>query len=57
MNNLRKLNKRELKTIKGGNIPLGCRSWNSQARCCSEWDADHCHNQTCPNLPAPNCAS
>lgn len=55
MNNLRKLNKKELKTIKGGNVPLGCNSWNPQARCCMEWAPDYCGNRTCPNSPAPIC--
>lgn len=55
MNNLRKLNKRELRTIKGGDAPAGCNRWNAPDRCCSEWDMENCHNDTCPNLPAPIC--
>lgn len=47
--NLRKLNKSELKTIKGGAAPIGCDNWNPQARCCRAWDAEHQNNQTCPS--------
>ncbi|MBK1896060.1 bacteriocin-like protein [Chryseobacterium paridis] len=55
MKNLRKLNKRELKTIKGGNVPIGCNSWDPRARCCNAWDTDHCQNATCPNSPPSSC--
>lgn len=50
MKNLRKLEKRELKTINGGNlpvIPIGCNLWDYRGRCCVEWDLEHSGNQTC----------
>ena len=49
-NNFKKLNKRELKTIQGGNIPvvpIGCNSWDFKARCCRDWDWEHSENPTC----------
>ncbi|WP_160139436.1 hypothetical protein [Chryseobacterium sp. c4a] len=50
MKNLRKLEKKILKTINGGNIPvvpIGCNIWDSRARCCKEWDWEHSGNPTC----------
>ncbi|WES99868.1 bacteriocin [Chryseobacterium arthrosphaerae] len=49
-NSFKKLNKRELKSIQGGNIPvvpIGCNSWDFKARCCREWDWEHSENPTC----------
>ncbi|MFC4383640.1 MULTISPECIES: bacteriocin-like protein [Chryseobacterium] len=50
MKNLRKLEKRELKNIHGGDIPvvpIGCNIWDFRARCCKEWDWEHSGNPTC----------
>ncbi|REC59870.1 hypothetical protein DRF65_23440 [Chryseobacterium pennae] len=50
MKNLRKLEKKDLKTIHGGNIPvvpIGCNNWDARARCCREWDWEHSNNPTC----------
>lgn len=57
MKNLKKLERRELKTIKGGIIPLGCLRWDGRNRCCREWEPDFCHNATCPDAPPPFCAN
>lgn len=48
MKNLKKLKNSELKTIKGGAVPLGCNNWNPLARCCRVWDSEHESNPTCP---------
>ncbi|WP_410494440.1 bacteriocin-like protein [Chryseobacterium sp. CH1] len=50
MENLRKLEKRELKTINGGNIPvvpIGCNIWDARARCCKEWDREYSDRPIC----------
>lgn len=50
MKNLKKLEKRELKNINGGDIPaipIGCDRWDFKARCCKEWDFEHSGNPTC----------
>ncbi|MDN3691927.1 hypothetical protein QWZ06_06500 [Chryseobacterium tructae] len=51
MKNLRKLEKKVLKTIKGGgyipDIPLGCIEWDFKSRCCLEWDWQYPDNRTC----------
>ncbi|WP_164465226.1 bacteriocin-like protein [Chryseobacterium lactis] len=50
MKNLKKLTSRELKTIKGGIIPIGCNNWDPRKRCCREWDTDHWENPVCPSV-------
>ncbi|WP_347217109.1 hypothetical protein [Chryseobacterium sp.] len=51
MKNLKKLEKRVLKTIKGGgyipDIPIGCNDWDFKGRCCREWDWENQGNKTC----------
>ncbi|SDJ20686.1 bacteriocin-like protein [Chryseobacterium jejuense] len=50
MKNLKKLEKKELKAINGGDIieiPMGCDRWDFRARCCKEWDAAYSGNRTC----------
>ncbi|MFP3592779.1 hypothetical protein SB689_12520 [Chryseobacterium sp. SIMBA_038] len=42
------MNKSELKTIKGGSVPLGCISWDPRARCCRSWDDENQNKPTCP---------
>ncbi|WP_165828280.1 bacteriocin-like protein [Chryseobacterium phosphatilyticum] len=48
MENLKKLNKAELKTIRGGLIPRGCISWDFTVRCCRQWDPMFWENPVCP---------
>ncbi|MDR6920659.1 MULTISPECIES: bacteriocin-like protein [Chryseobacterium] len=55
MKNLKKLNRGELRTIKGGIIPLGCNRWDGRNRCCREWAPDYCNQPTCPDAPPPFC--
>ncbi|WP_435384113.1 bacteriocin-like protein [Chryseobacterium tructae] len=55
MKNLRKLNKGELKKIKGGRPPLGCNNWNPAAACCRAWAEGYCGGTTCPDSPPPYC--
>lgn len=55
MKNLKKLKKSDLKTIKGGIVPVGCLNWDPKARCCRSWEADYCSNATCPDSPPPAC--
>jgi len=55
MKNLRKLPKKELKTIQGGRPPLGCNDWNQLKGCCRSWDEGYCGNTTCPDSPPPLC--
>jgi len=55
MKNLKKLNRGELRTIKGGIIPIGCNSWDGRNRCCREWAPDYCNQPTCPDAPPPFC--
>ncbi|MDV7698157.1 hypothetical protein N6B72_14610 [Chryseobacterium soli] len=47
--NMKKLKKGELKTIKGGIAPIGCNNWNPLLRCCRAWDEEHQSNPTCAN--------
>ncbi|HBV14650.1 hypothetical protein [Chryseobacterium carnipullorum] len=51
--NMRKLKKGELKTIKGGIVPIGCNSWDPRKRCCRSWDSEHSSNPTCEDAPPP----
>ncbi|WP_343610528.1 hypothetical protein [Chryseobacterium oranimense] len=51
MKNMRKLNKSDLRVIKGGIIPIGCNSWDPKVRCCRSWDAEHAGNPTCADSP------
>lgn len=48
--NMKKLKKGELKTIKGGIIPIGCINWDPRKRCCRSWDDDHMNNPVCPEI-------
>lgn len=48
MKNLKKLQKGELKTIRGGAAPLGCNNWDPRARCCRAWDDGYQDSPTCP---------
>lgn len=50
LTNMKKLKKVELKTIKGGLIPIGCTSWDPRKRCCRSWDDDHMNNPVCPEI-------
>jgi len=47
MKNLKKLKKSDLKTIKGGIVPIGCLNWNPKLRCCRTWDEEHYNNPVC----------
>jgi hypothetical protein len=47
--NMKKLKKGELETIKGGIIPIGCNNWNPVGRCCRAWDEEHQDKPTCAN--------
>ncbi|MDQ0782687.1 hypothetical protein QF044_002541 [Chryseobacterium sp. W4I1] len=55
MKNLKKFKREELKTIKGGNVPIGCNSWDPKLRCCRAWASDYCSNMTCPDSPPSGC--
>ncbi|AZA90443.1 hypothetical protein EG343_07330 [Chryseobacterium nakagawai] len=55
MKNLKKLQRAELKIVKGGDIPIGCDTWDAGKRCCREWQTEYCNSPTCPDAPPPFC--
>lgn len=55
MKNLKRLQRAQLKTVKGGDIPIGCDTWDGGKRCCREWQAEYCNSPTCPDAPPPFC--
>lgn len=50
-NYFRKLNKGELKTIKGGITPRDCMSWDTRLRCCKKWLPEASERPVCPDSP------
>jgi len=41
MKNVKKISKRDLKTIQGGRAPNGCIGWNPRLMCCASWQAGY----------------
>ncbi|GAA4158284.1 hypothetical protein GCM10022217_19360 [Chryseobacterium ginsenosidimutans] len=41
MKNLKKIPRKDLKTVQGGRAPAGCIGWDPRLMCCKAWQAGY----------------